>query len=378
MHMRKDLLWVIFVVPGIITGRTLLDHHGLETAQEDTSFYEFHFAIAENGSRMVMDLKSELDQGELNVWFGGAGFQVIGNYTGEKAFRFERVVFGPLNSHERVTVKVTARNASGKWQLRFSEIPSNQLLVSLLVSGCLVVLLTIAIAGWWKKQIDTPWRWLFMGAGIWLVGVIFKFVVAWLANAPVLAALESWLGNIPYLALGSLYIGLLTGIFEVGITAVFALLIRKMWESPQNALGVGLGAGLFEALLIGLSLIGSFVMVVTGSSSSDAITGALAQAATVTPFFWLISSVERLIAILCHTSSRLLVLFAIAHRKQRYFWAGFLILTAIDAIAGYFHLAGLINRVSTWWIELLLLPFAVVSIPVIRWCIRHWRGTNQE
>lgn len=377
--MQKALFGVLLVaVPAILTGRTLLDHHGQEAIENDTAVYEFHFRISENGSRMIMDLNSELDQGELNVWFGGAGFQVIGNYTGEKAFRYERVVFGPLNSTEPVFVKVTARNASGKWQLRFTEAPRNRSLVSLFVSGCLVVLLTIAISLWWKKRLSTPWRWLFVGAGVWVVGVVFKFVVAWLANTPVLTALDQSLGNTPYLILGSAYIGLLTGIFEIGMTAVFAFLVKRMWESPQNALGVALGAGLFEALLIGFSSIGSFVMVVTGSVSSDAITGALAQAAATTPLLWLLSSVERLIAILCHTSSRLLVFFAIAHRKQRYFWAGFFILTAIDAIAGYFHLAGLLNRISTWWIELLLLPFAIVSIPVIWWCYRKWRGSKHN
>jgi uncharacterized membrane protein YhfC len=175
-----------------------------------------------------------------------------------------------------------------------------------------------------------------------------------------------------YLAFGSVYVGLLTGIFEIGITLVFALLIRQMWESPQNALGIGLGAGLVEAFLIGLSSISSFTMVMVGSASSDAITGALSQAAVVTPLLWLISSVERMIAILCHASSRVLVLFAVARRKQRFFWAGFLILTAIDAIAGYFHLAALVNQISTWWVEFLLLPFAVISIPVIRWCFKNW------
>jgi len=92
----------------------------------------------------------------------------------------------------------------------------------------------------------------------------------------------------------------------------------------------------------------------------------------LTPFLWLIGSVERIIAILCHTSSRALVLFAVAQHKARYFWAGFFILTAIDAVAGYVHLAGLINKVSTWWIELLLLPFAVGSVFIIKWCYENW------
>jgi len=44
----------------------------------------------------------------------------------------------------------------------------------------------------------------------------------------------------------------------------------------------------------------------------------------------------------------------------------------LDAIAGYAHLAGLVNRISAWWIELALLPVAVVAVPIIGWCRRHW------
>jgi uncharacterized membrane protein YhfC len=371
--MNKILLALLLaIMANSLIGRTLLEYDGQENMEKDTSCYEFQFAIAENGNRMVMDLNAELKQGQLNVCFGGAGYQVIGSYIGEGHFRYQRVVFGPLDNREPVIVRVTARHALGKWQLRFREISRTMLLFSLLVSGCLVILLTVAVTLWWMKYSQRAWRWLFVGASVWFVGVVFKFVFASFANAPLLEVLKSSLSNFLYLAFGSVYVGLLTGIFEIGITLVFALLIRQMWESPQNALGIGLGAGLVEAFLIGLSSISSFTMVMVGSASSDAITGALSQAAVVTPLLWLISSVERMIAILCHASSRVLVLFAVARRKQRFFWAGFLILTAIDAIAGYFHLAALVNQISTWWVEFLLLPFAVISIPVIRWCFKNW------
>jgi len=344
----------------------------------DTSYYEFTFLMSENGNRMAMDLKSKLEQGGLNVWFGGAGYQVIGNYTGERSFTYERVIFGPLNDKESVTVKITAYHATGTWHIRFQEISTSASLFSLLLSGCLVVLLTMGITLWWRKNIRASWRWLLVGAGVWFVGVIFKFVVAYLANAPILEMIRSMLGNTGYLTVGSVYIGLLTGVFEIGMTLVFALIIKRMYENAQHALSIGLGAGLVEALLIGCASIGNYLIVITGTPNSDAIMGALARAAIVTPLLPLVSSVERIIAILCHTSSRVLVLIALAQRRQRLFWAGFLILTAIDAIAGYFHLSGLIGKISTWWVELLLIPFALISIPIIRWCLRNWRKTDTK
>ena len=110
----------------------------------------------------------------------------------------------------------------------------------------------------------------------------------------------------------------------------------------------------------------------------DQMVAAVAPAATTTPLFWLVAPVERVIAILCHTSSRAIVLLGVA--RGRWFWpflGGFLIMTAIDAVAGYVHLAGLMGEVSLWWIELALTPAALLSIPILVWCTRNWPDLQQ-
>lgn len=40
--------------------------------------YSFEFTLSENNSRMVFDFKSELESGEVNIWLGGSGYEVIG------------------------------------------------------------------------------------------------------------------------------------------------------------------------------------------------------------------------------------------------------------------------------------------------------------
>lgn len=52
-------------------------------------------------------------------------------------------------------------------------------------------------------------------------------------------------------------------------------------------------------------------------------------------------------------------------------------MTAIDAIAGYVHLAGLLGSVSLWWIELAIAPAALLSIPILVWCTRNWPDHQQ-
>lgn len=378
--MKRRLLVAISLIlllpSGIMGARTLLEYKGRESQTQDTTYYEFDFVLSEDGNRMYMDLTGDLETGELNVWFGGAGYDVIGNYTGEGRFSFERIVFGPLNSSEPVKVKITSRYASGEWHIVFREIGRAASLLSLLISGCLVVLITLVMLLWWRRNIDASWKWLLLGAGVWLVGIILKFIVAMIANTPVLSLLQSALEQTGYLALGAVYIGLLTGVFEIGITLAFALLIRAMYRDRNRALSIGLGAGLVEALFIGLSSIGNYLTVQAGAANSDAIMASLAQAVAMTPLLWLVAPIERIIAILCHVSSRMLVLYGIRVKKYRYFWTGFAILTLLDAIAGYFHLAGLINKISLWWIELLLVPFAILSIYVINWCYKCWQDSD--
>jgi nicotinamide riboside transporter PnuC len=113
-------------------------------------------------------------------------------------------------------------------------------------------------------------------------------------------------------------------------------------------------------------------MVISDSPGSSDIITSLANATIHTPLFFLVAPVERIIAILCHTSSRALVVLSVVRKKQIYFWVGFLIMTAIDAIAGYAHLAGYVNTVSTWFIELALVPLAVASILMIKWYYEKW------
>jgi hypothetical protein len=93
---------------------------------------------------------------------------------------------------------------------------------------------------------------------------------------------------------------------------------------------------------------------------------------------WLAPVVERVSAILAHTGSRALVLASVAGRRWALFAWAFLLMTGIDAVAGYAVLSGLMGRVSVWWIELAVAPFAAASVPITLWCLRRWPGAAGE
>lgn len=369
---------IVLALPQIIFGKMLLDFGTEEYLDKDTTKYNFSFSVSENKNRIVLNLESHLEQGRLTVWFGGGGYEVIGNYSDTAYFSYRNLIFGPLDKSEPIQVKITTENASGSWHISFKEVSRRESMTSLLVSGILMIAIAMLFMISWKKRTGTAIKWILLGGVLWAVGVFLKFLFGFLLNAPILQWLQSTLGKTYYLLMGSIYVGLLTGIFEIGVTLVFALLIKSMYEDYGKGIGIGIGAGGIEALLIGFSQIANTIFVLSNQAGSDAVMTAIAQASASTPLLWLIGPVERVIAILCHTSSRALVLLGVLKRKYRYFWVGFIIMTAIDAIAGYVHLAGFLNRISMWWVELVLLPFALISIPIIKWCIKNWHNKIDE
>lgn len=370
----KNTLIIVLAAlfPVLIQGKTLLDVQHTEVTDKDTSIYAYSFSMSQNGNRLIMNVDSDLHHGTLTIWFGGGGYQVIGNYTDDSTFTYDNVVFGPLNNTEPVQVKITATDARGDWRITFSEFSSTDSIIGLFIAGILILIISIGAIIWWKRRYHDSLKWIWIGGGVWAVGVILKFVFAILLNNPILMAINNVLNHTGYLVIGSLYIGSLTGIFEIGITLLLAILIKSTHRTPSRAIGIGIGAGCVEAILIGLSQFGNVIYVLSGAPGSGDVVGSLAQTMVINPVFFLLAPVERTLTILCHTSSRVLTFYAAARKKYLFFWAGFLLMTGLDAIAGYVHLAGLLNQITMWWIELALLPFAVISIPIIIWCLKHW------
>ncbi len=363
----------LFFIPVLLFSHTLLDFHGVEVADKDTSFYSFEFTLSNNESRVVFNFNGELEAGEINVWLGGGGYEVIGNYTDQDTFAYKDIIFGPLDNSEPITVKVYTTKAIGAWSIKLIELSSSGILLSLLVSGVLIIAICLVLLIKWKTKSSESFIYPLIGAAAWFVSITVKFLFAYWLNGPILKFIKSSLGQTGYLSLGSIYIGSLTGIFEIGIALIFVLFIKRLYENAQRGIGFGLGAGTIEAMLIGFSQIGALVMVISGAPGTSDVTAGYSNIASNTPLLFLVAPIERIIAILCHTSSRALVVLAVARRKQIYFWIAFLIMTGIDTIAGYVHLANYIGTVSTWLVELVLMPFALLSFFIVIWYYKIWQ-----
>jgi uncharacterized membrane protein YhfC len=204
-----------------------------------------------------------------------------------------------------------------------------------------------------------------------LAAVILKVIVSGITNPAMVSFVLDQFGAGLVPALGGILIGLQSSLFEVGLTLVAVMIWSQLGLNSNRAIAIGIGAGTFEALLIGLSQIASTSMALSGAPGTGAILQQLNPEVLPT-LFWLIAPVERTIAILSHASSRALVLLGQPRRRPWLVLAGFGIFAALDSIAAGAQLTGLPSRNALWLIEAALLPIGLASLVILRWCQQQW------
>jgi hypothetical protein len=258
------------------------------------------------------------------------------------------------------TLELVTTEAVGEWHLRVcgGPTPSKASVWPDLASALGMMLVAIASVWLWRSRCDASWGWLWAGAALWTAAVVIKFAIAIPTNEPLFRHLKSSLPHWAYLTAGSIYGGALTGVTEVLFVFVAALIWRSMAATASRAAGVGVGAGAFEAALLAIGAALATIGIGQGKAGWSAV--------LLTP------ALERVIAILCHVASRLLVIMAVASRRWSLFWCGFFLMSAMDGVATLFYLTGQVSSLSPWAIEAMLVPFGLVSIPIIRWCINNW------
>ena len=242
-----------------------------------------------------------------------------------------------------------------------------------------MMIVAIAAVIYWHRVSKLQFRWFWLGAGLWAVAVALKVVCALLANKAAIGFMKENL-SYPLLILGGgLFAGIQSSLFEIGLTLGAVLIWRQLGRDANTAIGIGIGAGAFEALLLGIASFVAILASLSGLPGTEEVREGIDTVAAATPLFWLVAPTERIIAILCHASSRALVLLGVTNRKHMLVFWGFLIFTLLDGVAGAAHVSGKIGEISMWWIELAILPFALISIPILRWCYANWaRGWDDR
>jgi uncharacterized membrane protein YhfC len=369
---------IVALVPQCLHAEVVLDESGEFTADSQSETTQLTVEVHDTDKILVLDTKVVLTEGKANVRVVAPDGKTITDHGTSGSMSIGDQLIKTDGRTGIFEVHIVPEKALGTWTVRVSvrdaSSPSSSQWAAYLAPGVVMTLVGIIAVLAWRWRSGANWRWFWAGAAVWTVGVALKFAWAIPLNAPILAAIEAVVPHDLYLVLGGIYIGLLTGVFEIGITLLAAIFWKKMSQDATRGVAVGVGAGAFEAILLGIVATSAVVLALAfGGEFRERVIQAIARNAGSTSLIWLVGPVERVIVILCHVSSRALVLLGVARGRWRWpFLWGFLILTAIDSVAGYAFLAGMLGDISTWWIELTIAPAALVSVPAIVWCVRSW------
>ncbi|MCX6377088.1 MAG: YhfC family glutamic-type intramembrane protease, partial [Armatimonadetes bacterium] len=232
-----------------------------------------------------------------------------------------------------------------------------------LIPGELMILVGLTAVVLCQMMLRTRLRLFGLGALLWTVSVAVKVGLAVLGNKPVSHALHSVLPMFPADFVFWIYIGLLTGITEVGIFLVLTRFFQRRQWTWKDAASVGVGFGAIEAIMVAASIAAAVAlgkMPVGGTDISSA----------------LVPSLERLIAIVVHTAAAVMIIYAITKGKWGWFWTSFAYKTGIDSVAGYLLLGGnAALGAHPWFVELCLFgPFAYVGLVILFMLKNRWEA----
>ncbi|HEY9075896.1 MAG TPA: YhfC family glutamic-type intramembrane protease [Anaerolineaceae bacterium] len=209
-------------------------------------------------------------------------------------------------------------------------------------------------------------KYIIWGALLWLGTVALKLFWALMVNNTLYtiltSALPNWIGKIIFY----IYVGLLTGIFEVGITYLFLRknpLGRATWG---NALAFGIGFGAVEAGLLALS---PLVMAILAVAAPEQVPFSMLQAlgATRNIFYGIAPVWERFFTVWVHIFCNVLLFYAVLKKEPRAFWFSFLFKTLIDVAAAYGQVSGLQTLGKIWMLEGIVAAFGAAG-----WLGTHW------
>jgi len=217
----------------------------------------------------------------------------------------------------------------------------------------------------WSLVAGTAAGWFWAGAALWAVAVALKLLCAQTAGKSVTGFLHAQLSYSGFVVSSGLYTGIQSSAFEMGLTLLAVFIWPSLGQEAGRAIAVGIGAGAVEALLLGAS---GLISACYGPPGTTGANSGKAPETSATPLFWLLGTVERIIALLCHASSRALLLLGAVHGSYYMIFWGVALFSLLDGVAGAVHVSGKVRTVSLWWIELTLLPFALISIPILLWC----------
>lgn len=229
--------------------------------------------------------------------------------------------------------------------------------------GMLIVGLGFLVFAW-RRHLGM--HYVLLGGVAWIVSVALKFAWAISLNSSLYTILMSHLPEFVALPTFEIYVGLLTGVFEVALVWLVLSRSRLGQAAWSQALAFGIGFGAIEAILLGLQALASGLSALLAPAQ-------LSQAALAAdtlannPLFGLAPIIERAAIVWVHILSAALIFTGIATARRRWVWLAIGYKTAIDSVAAFAQFWGVETLGKYWTIEAIIIMVGLCG----------WWGTHQ-
>lgn len=239
--------------------------------------------------------------------------------------------------------------------------------IAAIPAGLIMILIPIIAAIAFHNHAHIPWKIFLLGMAAFIVSQIGHLPFNQLALAPLLTKFNLTLtaqATTGSLLLVSLAYGLSAGIFEEVIRYLWYRFFLKENRTWNDGIMLGLGHGGVEAIILGISVLLTFIQIMALKNTDLAILGDQAQAAeqAITSYLntdwhqFLLGSFERFSAVILHLGLSVIVLQVFRKNKPSYLFLAIAIHTFVDAFAVFASL-----RFNVLVLEALVFLFALLT-----------------
>jgi len=150
---------------------------------------QFPIAVREATTAMFLDAKVSLSKGLLSLRLLDQAGKAIRDYGTGREFTVQGSVV-PTREQGTFQLEVVTDGAVGSYKVQLTPLPPASVFRLNLVTGPAMILVALASVLYWRIHSKAIWRWFWVGAAAWVVGVGLKVAWAFLLNKPILHAVE--------------------------------------------------------------------------------------------------------------------------------------------------------------------------------------------
>jgi len=235
----------------------------------------------------------------------------------------------------------------------------------LLLSGIGIMTLGVLIPIYYWRTEKVPVKYFAFGAVLWILAISVKALMD-LTITPTLNLYFLGYGTIAFVIFYGVYLGLRTGFFESGFTYIAGIKTKLKEMNFKQVVGLGLGFGCFEAVVIGFF---SFINILAFVLAPDMINALQENQQSImleqlNQPTWIVGAaiLERFATIAIHVFTTILVFYAIKIMNKKFLWIsiGFKALLdgMIPAITYYYNP----TTIFDWYaIEFLIIVLGLIA-----------------